>query len=80
MRTVTTSAHLEPDTTSRVNVFDSTPDDEGFVSLRIGGEAIDIALLARPGTADVLRDLARAAIEAASALDRMTDHTPDGAL
>ncbi|GED86969.1 hypothetical protein [Streptomyces sp. 6-11-2] len=79
MKTITISAHLEPDTTSRVTVFDSTPDGECFVSLRIGGELIDIALLAQPGTAGALRALARAAEEAASALDLITDTTSDGA-
>ncbi|MGW0083157.1 hypothetical protein [Streptomyces sp. NPDC003393] len=78
MRTLTTSAHLEPDTTTRVNVFDATHDGECFVSLRIGGELVDIALIARPGTADALRALARAAEEAASALDQITDLAADG--
>lgn len=76
MRTLTTSAHLEPDTTTRMNVFAPTPDDDGFVSLRIGGEFIDVALIARPGTADALRALARAAEEAASALDTITTDAP----
>ncbi|MFF4758835.1 hypothetical protein [Streptomyces sp. NPDC001292] len=79
MKTITTSAHLEPGTTMRVTVFDSTPDGEGFVSLRIGGDSIDLALLARPGTADALRALARAATEAAAALDRLTGPASDGA-
>ncbi|MGW3512644.1 hypothetical protein [Streptomyces sp. NPDC000994] len=79
MKTITTSAHLEPGTTMRVTVFDRTPDGEGFVSLRIGGDTIDLALLARPGTADTLRALARAAAEAASALDRITEPASDGA-
>ncbi|MEV0688756.1 hypothetical protein [Streptomyces sp. NPDC050388] len=79
MQTITTSAHLEPDTTSRVSVFDTTSGGEGFVSLRIGGDSIEIALLARPGTADALRALARAATEAAAALDRLTGPTSDGA-
>ncbi|MFB6956641.1 hypothetical protein ACWCRF_33060 [Streptomyces sp. NPDC002405] len=79
MRTLTTSAHLEADTTARVTVFDSTPEDEGFVSLRIGGESIDLALIARPGTADALRALARAAEEAAAALDRIPETASEGA-
>ncbi|MGW4044890.1 hypothetical protein [Streptomyces sp. NPDC004721] len=79
MRTLTTSAHLEPDTTARVAVFDPTPEDEGFVSLRFGGELLDIALIARPGTADALRVLARAAEEAAAALDQITEIASDGA-
>ncbi|WP_158714646.1 hypothetical protein [Streptomyces sp. NRRL S-474] len=80
MRTITTSAHIEPDTTARLSVFAPTPEDEGFVSLRIGGEFIDLALIARPDTADALRALARVAEEAASALDRIADTTPDGAV
>ncbi|MFG3274478.1 hypothetical protein [Streptomyces luteogriseus] len=80
MRTITTSAHLEPDTTARVNVFAPTPEDEGFVSLRVGGEFVDLALIARQGTADALRALARAAEEAASALDRIAETTSDGAV
>ncbi|MEU3507484.1 hypothetical protein ABZ733_06095 [Streptomyces longwoodensis] len=79
MRSITTSAHLESDTTIRVNAFDSTPEDEGFVSLRIGGGSVDVALIACPGTADALRTLARAAEEAAAALDRITETARDGA-
>ncbi|MFB6962535.1 hypothetical protein ACFCYB_37560 [Streptomyces sp. NPDC056309] len=79
MRTLTTSAHLEADTTARVTVFDPTPEDEGFVSLRIGGELLDIALIAGPGTTDTLRALARAANEAASALDRIAVTASEGA-
>ncbi|MFB7113795.1 hypothetical protein [Streptomyces sp. NPDC056291] len=79
MRTLTTSAHLEADTTARVTVFDPTPEDEGFVSLRVGGEFVDLALIARPGTADALRALACAAEEAASALDRIAETASDGA-
>ncbi|MCP9988088.1 hypothetical protein LUX01_16765 [Streptomyces sudanensis] len=78
MKTCTTSAHLEPDSTSRVSVFDATDDGEGFVSLRIGGKRVELALIAQPGTADVLRALARAADEAASALDRLTGTATDG--
>ncbi|MFE9493061.1 hypothetical protein [Streptomyces collinus] len=78
MRTITTSAHMEPDTTARLSVFTRTPEDEGFVSLRVGGEFIDIALIARPGTADALRALARVAEEAASVLDQIAA-TADGA-
>ncbi|MFR9797549.1 hypothetical protein ACL02U_16815 [Streptomyces sp. MS06] len=79
MRTITTTAHLEPDTTVRFSVFAPTPEDEGFVSLRVGGEFVDLALIARPGTADALRALARVAEEAASALDLLGE-TADGAV
>ncbi|MBC2866029.1 hypothetical protein H1R13_13830 [Streptomyces mexicanus] len=78
MKSLTASAHLEPDSTSRVSVFDATGDDEPFVTLRIGGKLVDVALIAQPGTADALRALARAAEEAASALDQITDTTTDG--
>ncbi|MEU6652723.1 hypothetical protein ABZ904_25640 [Streptomyces sp. NPDC046900] len=72
MKTLTTSAHIEPDTTSRVNVFPSTDRGGAFVSLRIGGDLIDITFIARPGTADALRALAGAAEEAARVLDQIT--------
>ncbi|MGQ4414804.1 hypothetical protein ACN6LA_005211 [Streptomyces sp. SAS_269] len=79
MQTLTTSAHLEPDTTARVSRFAPTRDDEGFVSLRIGGDHLDLAFIARPGTADTLRVIARAAEEAATILDHITDTATDGA-
>ncbi|TVZ94370.1 hypothetical protein [Streptomyces sp. BK340] len=79
MRTITTSAHLEPDTTARLSVFAPTSEDEGFVSLRVGGEFVDLALIARPGTAGALRALARVAEEAAAVLDRIADTAPEGA-
>ncbi|MFC9283504.1 hypothetical protein [Streptomyces collinus] len=79
MRTITTSAHLEPDTTARLSVFAPTPEDEGFISLRVGGEFVDLALIARPGTADALRALARVAEEAAATLDRIAETAPEGA-
>ncbi|MFF9122654.1 hypothetical protein ACF09J_05025 [Streptomyces sp. NPDC014889] len=78
MKSLTASAHLEPDSTSRVSVFGVTDDSGPFVSLRIGGERVDIALIARPGTADALRALARAADEAATALDQIADTAADG--
>ncbi|MFI8240990.1 hypothetical protein ACIF83_27555 [Streptomyces sp. NPDC085866] len=78
MRTLTTSAHMEPDTTARLSVFAPTPEDEGFVSLRVGGEFVDIALIARPGTADALRVLARVAEEAAAVLDQLADTALEG--
>ncbi|MFE0131269.1 hypothetical protein ACFWY6_06760 [Streptomyces sp. NPDC059037] len=69
MRALTTSAHLEPDTGLRVNVFSS------FVSLRIGTGLIDIVLMANVGTSEVLRSLAKAAEEAACLLDDIADGT-----
>ncbi|WP_316739998.1 hypothetical protein [Streptomyces sp. MK7] len=80
MRTLTTSAHLEADTTTRVHLFAPTPDGGAFVSLRIGGELVDIALIAEPSAVDALRALARAADEAATALDRISQTTPEGAV
>jgi hypothetical protein len=70
MKRLTTSAHIEPDTRCRVTPFaDRT---HPFVSLRIEGDSIEIALLASPGTSAALRTLAAAATEAASALDTLT--------
>jgi hypothetical protein len=82
MNSVAISAHLAPDTETRVTVFDATPDrTDPFVSLRIGGPDITLALLAAPGSASALRALAQAAQEAAQVLDAMTTTTTtqDGA-
>jgi hypothetical protein len=78
MKSLAISAHIAPDTETRVTVFDTTPDrNDPFVSLRIAGPDITLALLAAPGTASALRELAHAAQEAAQVLDTMT--TLDGA-
>ncbi len=69
MQTITTSAHIEPDTRFRVTPFADRANP--FVSLRIGGDFVEIALLAPLGTSEALRNLAAAAIEAAGALDAM---------
>ncbi|MFE4589013.1 hypothetical protein [Streptomyces laurentii] len=70
MNSLSVSGHLRPDTRTRVTPFpDST---RPFVSLRIEGDDIEIALLVRPGLADALRALAAAATEAAAALDTLT--------
>ncbi|MEU9149149.1 hypothetical protein AB0D59_01010 [Streptomyces sp. NPDC048417] len=75
MENLTVSAHIEPDTRFRVTPFaDRT---HPFVSLRLGGDSIEIALLAAPGTSEALRNLAAAAIEAAGALDAMTADAPE---
>jgi hypothetical protein len=75
VNSLTTSAHIEPDTRFRVTPFaDRTAP---FVSLRIGGDFIEIALLAAPGASGALRRLAAAAIEAAGALDAMTTDAPE---
>ncbi|WP_328977239.1 hypothetical protein [Streptomyces canus] len=69
MKTLTTSAHIEPDTRCRVTLFADRTNP--FVSLRIEGDSIEIALLASPGTSHSLRTLAAAATEAAGALDAL---------
>ena len=69
MKTLTTSAHIEPDTRCRVTPF--TDRTHPFVSLRIQGDSIEIALLASPGTSQALRTLAAAATEAAGVLDAL---------
>ncbi|MGW2572329.1 hypothetical protein [Streptomyces sp. NPDC001537] len=73
MKTLTISAHVALDTEIRVTVFENTPDrTDPFVSLRIGGPDITVALLVPPGSAPALRALAHAAEEAAEVLDSMT--------
>ncbi|MEU9001295.1 hypothetical protein [Streptomyces sp. NPDC048551] len=77
MKSLVTSAHIEPDTRFRVTPFADRANP--FVSLRIEGDSIEIALLARPDTSETLRALAAAAIEAAGALDAMaTAPGPNG--
>ncbi|MDQ0831555.1 hypothetical protein QF032_003399 [Streptomyces achromogenes] len=70
MKSLIASAHIEPDTRFRVTPFADRANP--FVSLRIEGDSVEIALLACLGTSDALRALAAAAIEAAGALDAMT--------
>ncbi|MFI6489870.1 hypothetical protein [Streptomyces sp. NPDC050564] len=79
MKTLTTSAHIEPDTKTRVTAFaaDGGRFSEPFISLRIGGDLVEIALIARPGTSAALRALATAALEAAGLLDTMTADTSE---
>jgi hypothetical protein len=75
VKSLTTSAHIEPDTRSRVTPF---PDRTNpFVCLRIEGDFVEVALIARPGTSEVLRNLAAAAIEAAGALDAMAPNASE---
>ncbi|MBD0841072.1 hypothetical protein [Streptomyces sp. TRM68416] len=70
MKSLTTSAHIEPDTRFRVTAF---PDRaNSFVSLRIEGESVAVTLMAALGTAETLRNLATAAFDAADALDALT--------
>ncbi|MGW3386101.1 hypothetical protein [Streptomyces cinereoruber] len=70
MNGLSVNGHLQVDTRIRVTPF---PDRlRPFVSLRIEGDAIDIALLVSSGSADALRALAAAATEAAAVLDTLT--------
>ncbi|GGJ15287.1 hypothetical protein [Streptomyces brasiliensis] len=75
MKNLTASAHIEPNTRFRVTAFPdrATP----FVSLRMGGDFVEIALIASPGTSKALRNLATTAIEAADALDALTADAPE---
>ncbi|MYV49961.1 hypothetical protein [Streptomyces sp. SID2888] len=75
MNHVTASAHIEPDTRFRVTPF--TDRANPFVSLRIGGDFVEIALLASPDASKALRSLAAAALEAAAALDAIATDTPE---
>lgn len=75
VKSLTTSAHIEPDTRIRVTPFADRA--APFVSLRIGGDRVELALLAHPGASETLRTLAAAAIEAANALDAMATGTPE---
>ncbi|MFF4760594.1 hypothetical protein [Streptomyces sp. NPDC001292] len=75
MKSLTTSAHIEPDTRFRVTPFADRANP--FVSLRIEGDSIEIALIASAGTSTALRNLATAAIEAAGALDAITTDAPE---
>ncbi|MGW6023710.1 hypothetical protein [Streptomyces sp. NPDC055099] len=69
MNTATLTAHLEADTPTRLIIFGNRAPGEAFVSLRIGSGLIDISLIAVPGTADALRELATQAAQAAQVLD-----------
>ncbi|MCH5672593.1 hypothetical protein [Streptomyces gilvus] len=71
MKTLTASAHIEPDTRFRVTPFADRTNP--FVCLRIGGDSVELALIARVGSSEALRALAAAAIEAAGTLDAMAD-------
>ncbi|GAA2290451.1 hypothetical protein GCM10010415_72640 [Streptomyces atrovirens] len=75
MQSLTTSAHIEPDTRFRVTPFADRANP--FVSLRIEGDSIEIALLASAGASEALRNLAAAAIEAAGALDAIATDAPE---
>lgn len=75
VETLTTSAHIAPDTRFRVTPFADRANP--FVCLRIGGDSVEIALLASAGTSEALRNLAAAATEAAGALDAMTNDTAE---
>ncbi|KAA6218802.1 hypothetical protein [Streptomyces filamentosus] len=70
MDNISVTGHLKPDTRTRVTSFPGHA--RPFVSLRIEGDAVEIALLCSPGSADALRALATAAAEAAATLDALT--------
>ncbi|GAB7075002.1 hypothetical protein JCM18897A_28590 [Streptomyces sp. JCM 18897] len=72
---LTISAHIERCTRFRVTPFADRTNP--FASLRISGDSVEIALLARLGTSEALRSLATAAIEAACALDAMATDTAE---
>ncbi|MEU6774113.1 hypothetical protein [Streptomyces sp. NPDC046759] len=74
MKSLTTSAHIEPDTRFRVTPFADRANP--FVSLRVEGDSVEIALIASLGTSQALCNLAVAAIEAAGALDAMATDGP----
>ncbi|MGD6744881.1 hypothetical protein ACOKM3_23970 [Streptomyces sp. BH106] len=65
MKSLTVSAHMEPDSASRLATFDD------FVVVRVGGSNVEISLLASPDTSKALRDLAARLNEAAQILDTM---------
>ncbi|MFI5664689.1 hypothetical protein [Streptomyces sp. NPDC051684] len=65
MKSLTVSAHVEPDSVSRLVTFD------GFVVVRVGGRDVEVTLLASPDTSKALRDLAARLNEAAQILDTM---------
>lgn len=71
MNDLTVSAHIDPGTRFRVTSFPSPAFP--FVSLRIEGTSVEIALLVSAGSADALRDLAAAATEGATVLDSLTE-------
>jgi hypothetical protein len=75
VKSLTSSAHIEPDSRFRVTTFTDSTDP--FVSLRIGGDLVEIALIAAPGTSETLRNLAAAALEAADALDALNTDAPE---
>ncbi|MCX5560760.1 hypothetical protein [Streptomyces sp. NBC_00038] len=81
MKTITASAHLEPDTETVIRVFDGVDHNSPapFISLRIGNGDVDIVLLADPNAAPALRTLAMAAEQAATVLDELAARTAEGA-
>ncbi|WP_127465661.1 hypothetical protein [Streptomyces sp. B27] len=74
MNDLSLSAHINAETRIRVVPFPSST--YPFISLRLEGDGIEIALLAAVGSADILRDLATAATEAADTLDTLDGNSP----
>jgi hypothetical protein len=81
VNTLTTTAHLEPDTEAVIRVFDGTghASPAPFISLRVGNGDVDVVFLADLDAAPALRTLAMAAEKAATVLDEMAVRTPEGA-
>lgn len=75
MKSLGTSAHIEPDTRFRVTPFADRVNS--FVSLRVEGDFVAVTLIASLGTSEALRNLATAATEAAGALDAMAADIPE---
>ncbi len=82
MNSLVVTAHIEPDTETRITAFggDGQPDGEPFVSIRIGSGSVDIALLAAPGASQALRKVAAAAEEAARVLEGAVGDSPEVAV
>ncbi|MFE5797650.1 hypothetical protein ACFQ8C_34435 [Streptomyces sp. NPDC056503] len=76
MDNISVTSHLKVDTRTRVTAFPGRA--RPFVSLRIEGDAVEIALLCSLGSADALRTLATAASEAAATLDALTADAAEG--
>ncbi|MFE6360178.1 hypothetical protein ACFVP3_09260 [Streptomyces sp. NPDC057806] len=81
MKTLTVTAHLEPDTEPVIRVFDGADhaSPAPFISLRIGNGDVDVVLIADHTAAPALRALAQAADKAAAVLEDPAAGTAEGA-